>query len=95
MSRSEVMEKLGRIQALLRERDLDAIITIDADAISGAAGRERLDRLSESVKETGGRTPGASRIHPSKISDEKCQIAPAVVEELNVWAEKLDIDSRI
>lgn len=71
------------------------IITIDTDAISGAAGRERLDRLSESVKETGGRTPGASRVHPSKISDEKCQIAPAVVEELNVWAEKLGITSRI
>jgi (2R)-3-sulfolactate dehydrogenase (NADP+) len=71
------------------------IITIDADAISGAEGRARLDRLSESVNETGGRTPGASRIHPSKISDEKCQIAPAVVEELNVWAEKLGINSRI
>jgi len=71
------------------------IITIDADSISGAAGRERLDRLSESVKETGGRTPGASRVHPSKISDEKCQIAPAVVEELNTWAEKLGITSRI
>jgi (2R)-3-sulfolactate dehydrogenase (NADP+) len=71
------------------------IITIDADAISGATGRERLDRLSESVKDTGGRTPGASRVHPARISSEKCQIAPAVVEELNVWAEKLGIDSRI
>jgi len=72
-----------------------SIITIDADAISGAEGRKRLDQLSKSVKETGGRTPGASRVHPSKISDEKCQIAPAVVDELNTWAEKLGIDSRI
>ncbi len=71
------------------------IITIDADAISGLEGRKRLDQLSKSVKETGGRTPGASRVHPSKISDEKCQIAPAVVDELNTWAEKLGIDSRI
>ena len=72
-----------------------SIITIDADAISGAEGRKRLDQLSKSVKETGGRTPGASRVHPSKISDEKCQIAPAVVDELNTWAEKLGIDSRL
>ena len=72
-----------------------SIITIDADAISGVEGRKRLDQLSKSVKETGGRTPGASRVHPSKISDEKCQIAPAVVDELNTWAEKLGIDSRL
>jgi (2R)-3-sulfolactate dehydrogenase (NADP+) len=72
-----------------------SIITIDADAISGVEGRKRLDQLSHSVKETGGRTPGASRVHPSKISDEKCLIAPAVVDELNTWAEKLGLDSRI
>lgn len=72
-----------------------SIITIDADAISGAEGRAKLDQLASSVKATGGRIPGASRVHPSKITHEKCQIAPAVTEELNVWAEKLGVSSRI
>ncbi len=72
-----------------------SIITIDADAISGAKGRAKLDQLASSVKATGGRTPGASRIHPSKITNENCQIAPAVTEELNIWAEKLGVTSRI
>jgi (2R)-3-sulfolactate dehydrogenase (NADP+) len=95
MSRSEVTEKLGRLKALLKERDLDAIITVDADAISGAKGRARLDQLAASVKATGGRTPGASRVHPSKITSEKCTIAPAVTEELNIWAERLGVAARI
>lgn len=72
-----------------------SIITIDADAISGAKGRAKLDQLASSVKATGGRTPGSSRIHPSKITDQKCTIAPAVSEELNEWAEKLGVTSRI
>lgn len=72
-----------------------SIITIDADAISGAKGRAKLDQLASSVKSTGGRTPGSSRIHPSKITDQKCTIAPAVSEELNEWAEKLGVTSRI
>lgn len=71
------------------------IITVDADAISGAKGRARLDQLAASVKATGGRTPGASRVHPSKITSEKCSIAPAVTEELNIWAERLGVTARI
>jgi hypothetical protein len=47
------------------------------------------------VKATGGRTPGASRVHPSKITSEKCTIAPAVTEELNIWAERLGVAARI
>ena len=72
-----------------------SIITIDADAISGSQGRAKLDQLTKSVKATGGRTPGASRMHPLKITDEACQIAPAVVDELNLWAEKLSVTARI
>jgi (2R)-3-sulfolactate dehydrogenase (NADP+) len=72
-----------------------SIITIDADTISGSQGRTKLDQLASSVTASGGRTPGASRVHPGKISDEKCTIAPAVSEELNQWAEKLGISSRI
>jgi (2R)-3-sulfolactate dehydrogenase (NADP+) len=72
-----------------------AIITIDADTISGSSGREKLDQLAASVKATGGRTPGASRVHPSKIRNESCTIAPAVSEELNQWAERLGLDARI
>ena len=72
-----------------------SIITVDADSISGASGRTKLDQLAASVKATGGRTPGASRIHPSKITHENCTIAPAVTEELNQWAERLGLSSRI
>ena len=72
-----------------------SIITIDADTISGSSGREKLDQLAASVKATGGRTPGASRVHPSKIRNESCTIAPAVSEELNQWAERLGLDARI
>jgi (2R)-3-sulfolactate dehydrogenase (NADP+) len=71
------------------------IITIDAEAISGAAGRRKLDQLTASVNATGGRTPGATRLHPKKITDEKCVIAPAVSEELNQWAERLGSTARI
>lgn len=38
MSRSEVMEKLGRVQALLRERDLDAVILKKGANIAWAIG---------------------------------------------------------
>ena len=72
-----------------------SIITIDADTISGSSGREKLDQLAASVKATGGRTPGASRVHPSKIRNESCTIAPAVSEELNQWAERLGLNARI
>lgn len=72
-----------------------SIITVDADAISGASGREKLDQLASSVKATGGRTPGAARVHPTKITNENCTIAPAVTEELNQWAERLGLNARI
>ena len=71
------------------------IITVDIDAISGSDGQEKLDQLARSVKATGGRTPGAARVHPAEIADEKCTIAPAVTDELNVWAEKLGLSTRI
>jgi (2R)-3-sulfolactate dehydrogenase (NADP+) len=71
------------------------VITIDADAISGASGRDRLNKLSSSITESGGRTPGGSRIHPLKISDQRINLAAPVVEELNTWAERFQIATRI
>jgi len=48
MSRSEVMEKLGRVQALLRERDLDAIILKKGANVAWAiAGRAHVPTTLE------------------------------------------------
>lgn len=71
------------------------IITIDADALSGETGRDRLNKLASSVTESGGRTPGKSRLHPLKIKDEGINLATPIVEELNGWAERFKIPTRL
>lgn len=71
------------------------IITIDADALSGETGRDRLNKLASSVTESGGRTPGKSRLHPLKIGDEGINLATPTVEELNGWAERFKIPTRL
>jgi (2R)-3-sulfolactate dehydrogenase (NADP+) len=72
-----------------------SIITIDVDSISGAAGSARFDELAESIRNSGGRTPGSSRVHPEKISDQEITIAEPVKDELNIWSEKLGSTKKI
>ena len=67
------------------------IITIDADAISESAGRKKFNQLAESVTSSGGRTPGASRIHPRKIANEELKLQEVVIAELNEWAKRLGV----
>ena len=71
------------------------VITIDLDAISGDTGRDRLNKLSSSITASGGRTPGRSRLHPLKITDEGVNLQGPVIEELNLWAERFQIASRL
>jgi len=71
------------------------IITIDADALSGETGRDRLNKLASGVTESGGRTPGKSRLHPLRIKDEGINLATPIVEELNGWAERFKIPTRL
>ena len=71
------------------------VITIDLDAISGDTGRDRLNKLSSSITASGGRTPGRSRLHPLEITDEGVNLQGPVIEELNLWAERFQIASRL
>jgi (2R)-3-sulfolactate dehydrogenase (NADP+) len=71
------------------------VITIDLASLSGESGRDRFNKLASEIKSSGGRTPGASRIHPMKMSDQECKLAPAVADELNTWAEKLALTQRV
>lgn len=72
-----------------------SVITIDLDAISGDGGRERLNRLASSITESGGRRPGGSRIHPLMIKDEGINLSTPIVEELNDWAERFQVATRL
>lgn len=72
-----------------------SVITIDLDAISGDGGRERLNKLASSITESGGRRPGASRIHPLMIKDEGINLSTPIVEELNDWAERFQVATRL
>src|SRR5690606_3809970 len=50
-------------------------------------GADRLEKLTASLAEAGGRVPGASRRMPWEITDETpVQIADAVIDELERWA---------
>lgn len=72
-----------------------SVITIDLDAISGDGGRERLNKLASSITESGGRRPGGSRIHPLMIKDEGINLSTPIVEELNDWAERFQVATRL
>lgn len=71
------------------------VITIDLASLSGESGSDRFNKLASDITASGGRTPGAARIHPQKMSDQECKLAPAVTDELNTWAEKLALTARV
>jgi len=47
--------------------------------------------LAASISETGGRLPGAKRIHPHKLGNVEIVIAEPVLKDLNTWCEKLGL----
>jgi (2R)-3-sulfolactate dehydrogenase (NADP+) len=67
------------------------VMAIDVAAFDTDAS-SRLVALSDAVIETGGRLPGSNRLQPSSIpADLALTIAPAVIDQLQVWSEKLAI----
>jgi (2R)-3-sulfolactate dehydrogenase (NADP+) len=69
------------------------IVTVDATALSkGDSGLVRLAKLAQAVESAGARLPGGSKIDPLSVSDEfEIDIAPAVREQLDDWADRLHI----
>jgi len=47
--------------------------------------------LASSITETGGRIPGSKRVHPQKLGNGEIAIAEAVMNDLNIWSEKLGL----
>lgn len=67
------------------------VITIDPSDLGDSASYADFSKLAESIKETGGRVPGAKRLHPKEIESAEISVAEAVVKDLNEWSEKLGI----
>lgn len=69
------------------------IVTIDAAALSrGDSGLVRLAELAQAVEGAGARLPGQSKVDPLGVGDDsEIDIAPAVREQLDDWADRLDI----
>jgi (2R)-3-sulfolactate dehydrogenase (NADP+) len=67
------------------------VITIDPNDLGDAASYEDFNNLAASISETGGRVPGAKRIHPHKLGNVEIVIAEPVLKDLNTWCEKLGL----
>ena len=67
------------------------VITIDPNDLGDAASYEDFNNLAASISETGGRVPGAKRIHPHKLGNAEIVIAEPVLKDLNTWCEKLGL----
>lgn len=92
---TEIPDMFNEADNAKGQRISHSVVTIDLDAISGAAGRQQLNKLATSVTESGGRTPGRSRLHPLKITDQEINLASPVIDELNDWAERSQLAIRL
>jgi len=67
------------------------VITIDPNDIGDSSSYEDFNALASSITETGGRIPGSKRVHPQKLGNGEIAIAEAVMNDLNIWSEKLGL----
>ena len=67
------------------------VITVDPNDLGDAASYTDFQKMSAQITASGGRVPGAKRRHPNSIEDVALTIAPAVLEDLNTWSEKLGL----
>ena len=71
------------------------VITIDPSDLGDASSYDDFTLMSKQIKESGGRVPGAKRIHPSKIDDSEFTLADAVAKDLYQWSEKLGVGALV
>ena len=67
------------------------VITIDPRSLGETAAYKRFDEMAEGITNTGGRVPGAKRVHPLTIDSHEFSLAAPVLSDLNNWCEKLGV----
>ena len=67
------------------------VITIDPSDLGDSASYADFNKLATQIKETGGRVPGAKRIHPNDAENHEINVAEAVIKDLNDWSTKLGL----
>ena len=71
------------------------VIAIDPSDLGDSASYDDFAALSKDVRESGGRVPGAKRLHPAKIDEQEFNLADAVANDLQQWSEKLGVGALI
>ena len=72
-----------------------AVITIDPNDLGDSASYSDFEKMSQQIIESGGRVPGAKRVHPKSIEALEINLSDAVAADLNDWSTKLGIATRI
>lgn len=67
------------------------VITINPNALGGAASYDDFNALAASITATGGRVPGSKRVHPGALGDGEITVAEPVLNDLNAWCAKLGL----
>ncbi|NDE71478.1 MAG: Ldh family oxidoreductase [Actinobacteria bacterium] len=67
------------------------VISIDPSDLGDAASYDDFAALAKEVRDSGGRVPGAKRIHPQEIDHQEFNLADAVAQDLQKWSEKLGV----
>ena len=71
------------------------VIAIDPSDLGDSASYDDFAALAKDVRESGGRVPGAKRLHPAKIDEQEFNLADAVANDLQQWSEKLGVGALI
>ena len=69
-----------------------SIITIDPMKVAGADSLAGFSEIAQNILNSGGRIPGAKRVHPSTISEEMITIPENIADELAQWAKRLEAE---
>lgn len=67
------------------------VITIDPNDLGDSASYSDFDLMATQISASGGRVPGAKRVHPNQIDNLEIEIADAVRTDLTNWAKKLEV----
>lgn len=68
------------------------VITIDPNDLGDSASYSDFELMATQIKESGGRVPGAKRVHPNQIDNLEIEIADAVRTDLTNWSKKLEVN---
>ena len=69
-----------------------SIITIDPMKVAGEDSLAGFSEIAQNILNSGGRIPGAKRVHPSTISEEMISIPENIADELAQWAKRLEAE---